>query len=230
MKNILTVFFDLDDTLIDHKGAERKALFSIKEKYFSSIADGEFEKIWVEKTQKNWRLFTEKKIGFEEQRNNRIRDVWNHFDNVITESTARAIFLEYLVFYEQHWTVFPDVVDTLKNLKEKCRLGIITNGNTQQQLKKLAYVNILDFFEKNLIIISEEVKISKPSIEIFKLAEERANTVGGNNLIIGDNYSTDIEPALSVGWNALLIDRNKTTKDFGIINSLSQIETSMLLG
>lgn len=131
--------------------------------------------------------------------------------------------MEYLAFYEQHWSAYPDVISTLNDLKKNISIGIITNGNKVQQLKKLTNVNILHFFENNLIIISNEVGFSKPSLEIFAVAEQRANTANKNILFIGDSYSTDIEPALKSNWNALIIDRARANSDETTINGLGEI-------
>jgi len=224
MKSISTIFFDLDDTLIDHKGAERTALFLIKDKYFPKADKTKFEKVWLEMTKKNWQQFVEKKLTFEQQRTNRIIEVWDAFKTHISEEIAKNIFMEYLSFYEKSWSVFPDVLPTLEQLSKKdIVLGIISNGNPQQQLKKLRALGIYDFFQKDLIIISESVGFSKPSFDIFNLAQKTVAVKTANMLYIGDNYQTDIEPAIKLKWNALLIDRTQIKSNDKMVKDLSEI-------
>jgi putative hydrolase of the HAD superfamily len=224
MNTTSVVFFDLDDTLVDHKGAERKALLAIKKKYFSTVEDAEFEKIWLEKTTHNWQLFTEKKLSFEEQRTNRIVEVWSAFKKNISTNLVKKIFLEYLSLYEQYWQVFSDVMPILQHLKGKnIHVGIITNGNLEQQLKKLSQVGILPFFKKELLIVSDEVGFSKPNAEIFLYAKEKAAVADKNIVFVGDNFATDIAPALKLKWNAVLLDRNKVGSSIESIDNLSKL-------
>ena len=55
MKNIATIFFDIDGTLVDHKGAQNKGIEQIRKKYLPNIYNKKFRKNWLEFT---------KKIGF----------------------------------------------------------------------------------------------------------------------------------------------------------------------
>lgn len=224
MKSIHTVFFDIDDTLIDHTGAELKALLAIKEKYFPNISGEKFQTIWVEKSKINWQLFVDKKLSFSEQRNQRIIDVWQSCNEKVDPQKAAIIFAEYLAFYEEYWMVFPDVLSTLEELKSKSIvLGIITNGNVEQQIKKLTQTNILNFFDTKLTIISEGVGVAKPSPEIFNLAQQKANRKPEELLFIGDNYKTDIAPALTLRWNALLIDRSSGDSNKTTVRTLKEV-------
>jgi len=44
MKNITTIFFDIDGTLIDHKGAQNKAIEQIRKKYLPNFSNEKFQK------------------------------------------------------------------------------------------------------------------------------------------------------------------------------------------
>ncbi|MFD2506889.1 HAD family hydrolase [Halalkalibacter alkalisediminis] len=54
---------------------------------------------------------------------------------------------EYLEAYENSWTVFADVVPCLQRLKALgVEIGIISNGDYNQQVKKLKNLGIERFF------------------------------------------------------------------------------------
>lgn len=72
----------------------------------------------------------------------------------------------------------PGAKTVLKALRtEGVRVGVISNTGdwTRAQLKKQLPADF-DFsaFEANLVLLSTEVKIEKPSLEIFRLAVKRA--------------------------------------------------------
>ena len=83
MKNITTIFFDIDGTLIDHKGAQNKAIEQIRKKYLPNFSNEKFQKNWLQFTKKNWLLFEQGKINFLEQKIARVKDTWKSFDRRI---------------------------------------------------------------------------------------------------------------------------------------------------
>ncbi|WP_205414437.1 HAD family hydrolase, partial [Klebsiella pneumoniae] len=57
-------------------------------------------------------------------------------------------FNQYIELYKNNWTAFEDVNYTLQNKKEKgYSLGIISNGEYEQQVEKLTTLNILQYFK-----------------------------------------------------------------------------------
>jgi FMN phosphatase YigB (HAD superfamily) len=76
---IKIILFDIDNTLIDHTSAEKKAILEIHDKYFKEqISQDHFKKLWMEKTKKNWKLFEEQRLTFKQQQEQRIIDIWNY--------------------------------------------------------------------------------------------------------------------------------------------------------
>jgi FMN phosphatase YigB (HAD superfamily) len=60
----------------------------------------------------------------------------------------------------------------------------------------------------SMVSVSEDVKIRKPDINFFLHAIDRLNISPQEIIYIGDSIKLDIVPALQVGMNAWLIDRN----------------------
>ncbi|PIU36770.1 hypothetical protein COS77_04385 [Candidatus Roizmanbacteria bacterium CG06_land_8_20_14_3_00_34_14] len=207
MKNITTIFFDIDGTLIDHKGAQNKAIEQIRKKYLPNFSNEKFQKNWLQFTKKNWLLFEQGKINFLEQKIARVKDTWKSFDRRINNKYAEKIINEYVLNYELNLNSFPYVLSTLRYLyKKKYRLGIISNGNNSQQIKKLKKINAYNLLEKKLIIISEKIGYAKPDVRIFSHAQKISGTNPTQIAFFGDDINNDILPAKNLHWQTILID------------------------
>jgi putative hydrolase of the HAD superfamily len=105
------------------------------------------------------------------------------------------------------WDTFEDT-KALSNIA--LPKGILSNFNSSltQRINTL----IPDTFSK--IIISEELQCAKPSLEFYTKALEIIGIPAKNILYIGDSIKLDMQPALEVGMNVLLIDRDNCYPDF----------------
>ena len=107
-------------------------------------------------------------------------------------------------------------VNLLNALKDRAKLGIITNGFIELQQVRLERTGLREHFE--LLVISEEVGVAKPHRDIF----EHALTLMGsprreNVLMVGDNPDSDILGGINAGLDTCWLNRdNKPTPD-GII-------------
>ena len=66
------------------------------------------------------------------------------------------------------------------------------------------------------------MKYAKPQEEIFLHAQKVANARPENILFVGDNPKLDIEPAVLLAWNTILINHFEPTSLKGI-NDFRQI-------
>lgn len=92
----------------------------------------------------------------------------------------------------------PGVRELVDSLHGKARLGIITNGFTELQRIRLERTGFADAFE--LLVISEEVGITKPNVGIFHHALEKMGQPDNSKvLMVGDNLHTDILGGINAG-------------------------------
>lgn len=204
---IEVILFDIDDTLVNHSDAERKAVQDIRRLFFPAIDPNAFETVWLGKTKANWELFRRGEISFADQRIKRIQDVWGSFGRAVKTDEAEENFKQYLALYKANWALFPDVADVLKEFQKRAiRLGVISNGNTDQQTRKLLSTGIFPYFQNDLILISEAVGVSKPDPAIFLQAQNIVGKKHDSMLFIGDDLPIDIKPSLGLGWSAALVD------------------------
>lgn len=103
--------------------------------------------------------------------------------------------------------------------------GIISNWDTNLQ-KQLELLKPVSF---NPIIGSMEAGISKPGLELYKLAIQKSGAEPGEILYVGDSVKLDIEPALKMGIKAVLIDRLNIYPNFSGIRIQSFSELRRLI-
>ncbi len=109
------------------------------------------------------------------------------------------------VFRGEAWTLFPETVDVLSDLKESgYRLGIISNFDSRVY-DVMRQLGIYDFFD--VLVISSEAGHAKPSHGIFSLALERAGRDPREVIHVGDDLCNDFHGARAMGIRALLLDR-----------------------
>lgn len=92
-------------------------------------------------------------------------------------------------------------LDFLKN--NDVPLGIITNGPTDHQTKKLNQLQLKKWIPAENMIVSQATGYQKPEKEIFQLAEKQFNMTACETLYVGDNYDNDVLGAKKADWQAL---------------------------
>ena len=100
--------------------------------------------------------------------------------------------------YDQHCSLSVDTATTLQTLRAHAKhIGVITNGGTERQRRKLAALGLEDAFDA--VLISEVEGVRKPSAEIFRRALERCSVEPEESVFVGDHPDTDIEGARNAG-------------------------------
>lgn len=104
-----------------------------------------------------------------------------------------------------NWQVFDFTVHTLNKLRQnKIGVGLISNWDHTAR-NVLNRLNLMTYFDE--IVISSEVGISKPHIEIFNNALNKTGLNPSDCLYIGDNYYDDMIGCQKVGMEGRLINR-----------------------
>lgn len=118
-------------------------------------------------------------------------------------------------------------VDLLLTLKQKFRLGLVTNENTRTQMIKLLQIDPKgEIFE--FILTSEEIGFEKPHPTIVQKAISLTQTPPGEILMIGDSINNDLEPFRKAGCMTIgttqFRDESGNKKEFNWIKSLSELK------
>ena len=198
------IFFDLDGTLLDFKGAEFQAVQAFHNHYSSlfnfTINQDDFYQEWCNIGKKHYSRFLQGELSFEQQQIERVKELVGE----LQDSEAAEHFQFYLKSFENNWRPFEDVIPCLQNLKGN-RLGVITNGDLNQQRRKLERMGISDHFE--VLIASGNVGFSKPNTKIFEIASEITGTPLHEITYIGDDFVTDIVPCEKLNMRGIWLNR-----------------------
>jgi putative hydrolase of the HAD superfamily len=223
MKAVTHIFFDLDDTLWDFRSNSEKVLSMLFiEHCLGDKLKVPFTDFFEHYRRVNllyWSRYSKREITKQELRYQRFQETFRHYGYDNYEETI--VFTDrYIGLAPYGKAVMSGCHDTLRYLKGKYKLHIITNGFKEIQWFKLNGCGLSGYFSD--VIISEEHGLFKPEKEIFRLAESRANVKGSNCVMIGDSYESDVKGALDAGWSALWLNADGEGTH-GVIRNLSEL-------
>jgi putative hydrolase of the HAD superfamily len=197
------LFFDLDNTLVDHSGALRRGLELVCERWPRLLRDYRFDEAHEAFERFNealWKIYATGAITPADIRRERFAQ-WFHFLGVDTMRDDVPLIEEasafYMRSYEASTEAYQGVVEMLDRLATRHVIGIITNGFVAAQSGKLA-ASGLDRLIR-LRIYSEEVGVQKPHPAIFAAALDAAGVEPVDALYVGDNFANDIAGAAMAG-------------------------------
>jgi putative hydrolase of the HAD superfamily len=202
------VIFDLDDTLFDH----RASVVATLRAWVPELGGGELtdEHIagWFVAERYNFDLWLAGKLSHQDQRRGRLRDFLPLLDHPVpaTDAEMDEIFGGFLSRYPQNWSAFPDALPALEVAKSNdWRIGVLTNGITQQQTAKLAAIGLAGHVD--VVSTSEGLGFSKPAPEAYLLTCNALGVDPAETLMIGDNLEVDVLGARAAGLTAEHLDR-----------------------
>ncbi len=219
---VQVVFFDIDGTLIDDAAATRAGAIGLFDRYRDRLADCEerFLQRWDALREHHFGRFLRGEISYLGQRRARIRDLFRRTSSEMSDSEANEILSVYRELYERAWRLFPDVVDTLDALS-RCGLGVISNGSSMPQRRKLAAVGILDRFA--VVVISEDIGVAKPHPRIFKAACQAVGVSPSACVYVGDRLDVDALGACEAGLRGVWLDRHGEGHGPSSITAITQL-------
>jgi putative hydrolase of the HAD superfamily len=206
IESVEMIFFDIDDTLIDHTWAEMAASRQFHSRHgerLQGISLGQFATVWHDAAEHYMGQFLAGQMDMLQQRRARIFEIFKFRDDT---DEADRLFGEYLELYEAAWILFDDVESCLRDLDGR-RLGIITNGNTEQQRRKLKVTRIDELFET--VITSEMVGVAKPDQGIFEAAANAAGLDPEKCCYVGDRLKTDALAAIDAEMHGVWVNRRR---------------------
>ena len=192
--------FDLDDTLYSK---QQVFLTALKKCYPTFTTDIDVYKVYQEKSEIAFELFTKGQITLEE----------NHFSRV--ESTLSSLKLdsskESVIRFKETYQYVMDHIELDKDwhsffdkVTSHSTLVLLTNGPTRHQSKKITSLGLENWFASSRIFISETTGVPKPQAEAFKTVEQLFPNLNTHDFwMIGDDLVNDIEGAQNRNWNTI---------------------------
>lgn len=101
---------------------------------------------------------------------------------------------------------FSDVLPTLSILKDRYRLGVVSNGNSHPERCGLSGVF-------GFVVLSQDHGVEKPDPRIFEIALEEAGCSKGELLHVGDSLEKDVSGAIELGIRCVWLNRAQKGND-----------------
>jgi 5'-nucleotidase len=194
------VYFDLDDTLLDHRRAERDALADCCSRYPAHLGHLDIEHVcgvYHENNVPLWRAYAAGEISRDDVQKRRFHLLVRHLEIIGLDSDELGSF--YLECYARRWCWRSGAEKAFRAIAEVLPLGILTNGFSDLQHAKLDRFPVLR--EKSrTVVVSEDVGVLKPDQLIFDHAADAAAVASENLLYVGDSLESDVRGGLSAGW------------------------------
>lgn len=184
---ITTLYFDLDNTLINRDAA---FLACIEQFFDENLSNYLFDNEVVEIGKNDhsgytpreefveWFIHHYQPLGWDES------SFWNYLQTNISNFVP---------------PISPALKDKLLALKQQYRIGILTNGSISNQSRKIKNAQLDHIFPTETIHISQQYHLSKPDKRLFELVLEQWQLFPHQMLYIGDDPMNDIIGASKVG-------------------------------
>jgi putative hydrolase of the HAD superfamily len=223
------IFFDLDNTLWDHRKNAYltiKSLFEKEEinlKY--NINFEEFHSVYHEINEKLWEDIRDGIIDKEYLRKHRFYDTFNNF-GVDDEELSMFFEEHFLDKILNHNELVEGAEYILEYLKAKnYTLHIISNGFKEVTERKCILSGIDKYFQT--ITSADSVGVRKPKPEIFEYSLGLSDAKKENSILIGDDWIADVIGAQNFGMDVIFFDvfnENKQEEGLKSIKHLLQIK------
>ncbi|MDT2639256.1 HAD family hydrolase [Enterococcus dongliensis] len=204
------VVFDLDDTLYEQQAPFTAAITTL----FPSFPQEKLKELFISFRYYSDLHYTKSITGewsLAKMRYERIRLALADFDFLPAVSELNTFQTAY-DHALQSITLPAEIVTSLKFLKQKGKLGIITNGPVNRQTDKINALGLTDWIEQENIIISDGVQIQKPDPAIFHLMENKLYLTADSLLYVGDSFDNDVQGAKAAGWSVWWFNHQKRAR------------------
>jgi putative hydrolase of the HAD superfamily len=200
------IYFDLDDTLLDHRSAERAALldvhahFSLFEKTETTTLIDTYHQV----NSMQWRQYSQGEISRQQLQRNRFEQTLEKLD--LDSSGYAPIGQYYIACYRNHWQWMEGAEALYQRVVQQYPVGILTNGFAETQRKKLDDFGFYHSAEH--VVISEDVGALKPDPQVFEYATLQTGLDKDDILYVGDSFTSDIEGGAHFGWDTAWFTQN----------------------
>ena len=191
---VKSIFLDLDDTILDFRRAERRAISETLRRFGIDPTPAVVDR-YHELNRQQWELLEEGKLT-------RPQVLTRRFDLLFSELGVDRSSQEAQAAYEaqlsQGHFFMPGARELLETLAPRYDLYLATNGTPVVQAGRIQSAGIAPYFKD--IFISERLGANKPSPAFFQACFAAIpNFDPAAALVVGDSLTSDIRGARNVG-------------------------------
>ena len=201
-----TLLFDVDDTLLDFKAAEKQALRALFAELGMELT-AEMEQTYKTLNHRRWAQYEQGTMSSEEVVNGRFGEVFTAFGREVDSPAMEQRYRHYL---NQGHDLLDNSLEIIQDLATKADLYIVTNGVAETQFKRLTDAQLLPYFKE--VFVSETAGHQKPKQEFFDYAFARIPELDqSKTVIIGDSLTSDIQGGINAGIDTIWLSPNEVT-------------------
>ena len=195
MKKYSTIYFDLDNTILDFTASEHNAVAKLLNLHKIPCNEEIIAK-YSAINQTWWERFEKGEIKKQEIFAGRFRDLLAHFS---FEGDPIKMSEDYFEFLSQGSDIIDGADKVLEYVKEQgYTVCITTNGMSRTQYRRINNCAIKQYFD--YIFVSEDAGHQKPEKEYFEYAMANSPEKDRSKiLVIGDSMSSDILGGINFG-------------------------------
>lgn len=223
-----TIFFDLDDTILDTVQNSKDALQELYSDYQFSNYFPDFNSFYSKYQSINthlWDLYEQNQIEKDRLMSERFAKTLEDHKS-ISKDQSLDINNDFMGRVSNRKNIINGAIEILDYLQPKYKMYVVSNGFKEVQDKKICNAGVGNYFNK--VILSDYVGKNKPHPVIFNYALNEACANASDCIMIGDNIKTDIIGAKNSGIDQIwynpkgLDDTNHVSPNY-IIGTLSQL-------
>ncbi|WP_435770383.1 HAD family hydrolase [Nocardioides sp. SYSU DS0651] len=205
---IRALLLDLDDTLVDHRGAADRGLRTWLAGLGLAETPSDLEshvERWFALEARHYERAQRRELSHAEQRRVRIREFLPGWD-LADDALADDVFAGFLGCYQAAWRAFDDASAVVERaLAGGLRVGVLTNGERAIQTEKLRRTGLLR--DDVPVFASSHLPAAKPDPRAYLTACTALGVDPAATLMVGDSLRHDVVGATRAGLSALLLDR-----------------------
>ena len=204
---IRAVLFDIDDTLVDTRGAFHHALGTVAAQYLERIPSAdELTHVWRTDAGGHYRAHTRGEISYREQRMLRANALHVMYGGPELDDEAYDAWNEdFERAFQEGWHPHADAAGCLDDLDSRgIPYGALSNAAVAYQELKLAACGL----ERVPMLVGvDTLGFGKPDARVFSLACERIGFAPSEVAYVGDELDIDAQAAAAVGLRGIWLDR-----------------------
>lgn len=204
------VLFDIDDTLVDTRGAFAHALSVLAGEYLTELPTGRHGEVlamWRADTHGHYRAYTRGEKSAREQRMARANELHSEFGGVHLDDRGFDEWDDlFQSSFKEGWKAFDESRSVIDELRARgYRVGALSNAGLALQTEKLAACGLGDV---DILVTLDTFGVGKPDPRVFVEASRLLGVSLGASAYVGDELDIDARGALGAGLGqGIWVDR-----------------------
>lgn len=227
----VAVYFDIDDTLLNNYIAFKKTMCTTFPK--QGLSDQQLKELYRKFRNSNDAIYQRYQSNQPMSKDNNCTR-WKQVTKELNErcDTNLLAKLDDMYHSNQKRQVLAEEYVQLFSflLQHKIHFGVLTNGVTKTQARKIEQLGLQNYIAEESIFISEELNDAKPNFSCFKKVEQHLPQAIDTLIYLGDSFKNDIAPLVNTRWQPIWLNRfNEEVEQDGFIEVQNEEEATRTL-